>query len=868
LTIRPGARFGPYEIVSALGAGAMGEVYRARDSRLGRDVAIKVLPPAFSSDPESLRRFEKEARAASALNHPNIVTVYEVGLWDSVPYMALELVEGKSLRGLLASSPLPLRRILDIGGQIAEGLAAAHEKGLVHRDLKPQNLMITREGFVKILDFGLAKRVSPASLEEEEGARTEEPSLTAPGTILGTVGYMSPEQARGEPADFRSDQFALGVVLYEMATGKKAFDRGSAIETLSAILRDEPRPLEEISELPDSFCWIVERCLAKEPAERYASTRDLATDLKSLWARMSRATGSLAAAGAATLLPRTLWRRAVPLLAVLAAFGVGVLAASHWRESPAPPVFSQLTFRRGSVWSARFAPDGKSVIYGAAWEGQPFRLFRKGPQGAGSRRLDFPDADLLAVSRTGQIALALGSRAVPPGGTTIGTLAVAPLEGGAPREIENDVLFADWTPDGKELAIARLAGAKTILEFPAGRKVYETDGLVTFPRVSPKGDLVAFLDHPTRNDDRGAVAVVDREGHKRTITPEWATEQGLAWHPRGNEIWFGAAPGREAHAIYAVTLAGKVRVVARAPGDLTLQDISADGRALVTRENWRVGIMVRWAGEKTERDVSWLDFSLVTGLSRSGDRLLFFQSGQSVGTNYEGYMWRREDSSPMYIGEGFAQALSADGSRVLSVLPGPPPQLFIRPTVAGAGQARRVEPRGLEAVFWSDWFPDGRRIVVAGIEPGRGVRLYACEPESGEARAITPEGILLDNYQGFPVSPDGERVAAVLPDGHLAVFPTEGGDGRPVPDLPAGTVPIAWTQDGRRLFVYRLHELPARVFRVDPATGEAELWKELRVADSAGVHGLPSVRIAEDGSAYAYSYYRALSELYTIDGLR
>jgi dipeptidyl aminopeptidase/acylaminoacyl peptidase len=866
LTLRPGLRLGPYEILSAIGAGAMGEVYRARDSRLGREAAIKVLPPAFSADPESLRRFEQEARAASALNHPNIVTVYEIGSADSVSFIAMELVDGKNLRELLANGPLPLRKTLEIGGQIADGLAAAHARGLVHRDLKPQNVMVSREGRVKILDFGLAKQVHTASLPAgEEEPRTDR-SLTTPGTILGTVGYMSPEQARGEPADFRSDQFSLGVVLYEMASGRKAFEQGSAIETLSAILRDEPAPLASDASLPAPFCWIVERCLVKEPEGRYASTEDLAWDIKSLWGHLSSSTS------ANLRVPEEPRRRsAVGLLgwiaAVALAAGLGGVVATRWRRPAPSPSFEQLTFRRGSVWSARFAPDGRSVIYGAAWDGEPFRLFRKEAHGAASRLLEFPDANLLAVSRSGELAASVRCLPVLPGGATRGTLALAQLEGGAPREIENDVLFADFTPDGRELAVVRQEGGKTILEFPAGRKVYETDGLVTFPRVSPRGDLVAFLDHPTRIDDRGTVAVVDRAGKKRTLSQEWATEQGLAWHPTREEIWFSGAPQKEGHAIYALTLSGKSRVVARGPGDLTLLDIAADGRALISRESWRIGIVAHPSGG-AERDVSWLDFSLLTDLSDDGRRLLFTQFGPSVDTAYQGYLRRVEERSPMLLGAGFAQALSPDGNRVLAIVPSAPPQLVLRPTGAGAGGPHPIAPRGLELIVWADWFPDGRRIAVVGTEPGHGLRLYACDPDSGETRAITPEGILLDHFQGVPISSDGKRLAAVLSDGRLAIFSDDGGVGRPVPNLTPGAVPIAWTEDDRRLYAYRLHGYPGRILRLDPETGQVETWKELFVSDPVGVHGFPSVRVTSDGTSYAYSYFRALSELFAVDGLR
>ncbi len=870
MPLKAGTRLGPYEVVSALGAGAMGEVYRARDSRLGREAAIKVLPAAYSSDPESLRRFEHEARAASALNHPNIVTVYDIGSVDSVSYIAMELVEGRSLRDLLSDGQLPLRKILEIGSQIAEGLAAAHAKGLVHRDLKPQNLMVTKEGHVKILDFGLAKLASPASLGSgsDDMAQTAERSLTTPGTILGTVGYMSPEQARGEPADSRSDQFSLGVILYEMASGKRAFDRGSAIETLSAILRDEPTPLEAADpRLPGPFCWVVERCLAKEAATRYESTRDLAWDLKGLWAHLSHPSGALSAAASAAPRRSTL-RRALMAAGAVAAAALAAFAVARWRRAPEPPVFDALTFRRGTIWSARFAPDGRTVIYAAAWEGAPFRLFQKGPESATSRPLDFPEANLLSVSRSGEIAAAVRFRVVPPGGVTLGTLVRAPLLGGAPREIEEDVLFADWSPDGKDLAVVRSVAGKTVLEFPIGKKLYETDGLATHLRVSPKGELVAFLDHPTAGDNRGSVALIDRAGKKRTLSGDWAAIEGLAWHPRGEEIWISGTREQQAHAVYAVSLSGKTRVVARAPGNLTIQDVSPDGRALVTRNSSPIGIVARPRGAPAERDLSWLDASLLTDLSPDGEKLLFTQFGRTVGALYTGFLRGVNDPTPMRLGDGYSQGLSPDGSRVVSIVGFAPPQLHLLPTGAtGAGQPTRVSPRGLSLVWWADWFPDGKRLVLAGAEPGHGMRLYACDPADGQTRALTPEGILVDHYQGIPMSPDGKRMAALLPDRRLGVFPAEGGQGQPIPDLPVGQVPISWTPDGESLLVFRMDESPAQVLRVDVATGKRELWRTVALSDPTGVHGFPSIRVTPDKSVYAYSYARFLSELYAVDGL-
>jgi predicted Ser/Thr protein kinase len=850
MSLQSGTRFGPYEILAPLGSGAMGEVYRARDSRLGREAAIKVLPPAFAADPESLRRFEKEARAASALNHPNIVTVYDVGFEKNDSYIAMELIEGRNLRELSSGGPLPLAKLLDVSGQVADGLAAAHARGLVHRDLKPQNVLVTKEGRVKILDFGLAKQGQPP-IEGLEGPAGAEPSLTTPGAIVGTVGYMSPEQARGEAADYRSDQFSLGVILYELATGKKAFDRGSAIETLSAILRDEPE-LGELSALPGPFCWIVERCLAKEPEGRYASTR-------------GSGTGAPASAGASRRGAGI--RRLLPAAALVAfAAAALLLLAPRTRRAP-PPSFEPLTFRRGTVWSARFAPDGRRVLYAGAWDGEPFRLFVKVPESPASGLVDFPEANLMAVSRSGEVAAVVRYVPLPPG-KTLGMLVRGPIEGGSPREVEADVLFADFTPDGRQLAVVRRVEGKTVLEFPIGARVYETDGAVTFPRVSPKGDLVAFLDHPVQGDSRGTVATIDRSGRKRVLSAEWADAVGLAWHPRHDEIWFAATDGTEPRAIRAVALSGKSRVVARAPGNLTLQDIAPDGRVLVTRENWHMGILGRVGGAGPERDLTFLNASLLTDLSRDGKVLLFTQFGEGVAVP-TGYLRRLDEANakPIPVGEGWAQALSPDGSAVLSLLPVQPPQLRVIPT--GAGQPRPIVPKGLAVIQWADWFPDGRQIALAGAEQGGGMRLFRCDPETGATAAITPEGSRIsgDHYQGIPISPDGTRVAAVLQDGSLTIFPTAGGPGRPVPGLPPGMVPIDWTPDGRELFVFRWAESPARILRVNVETGEERLWREIALVDPAGSFGFPSIRVSRDGGSYAYTYARFLSELYAVSGL-
>jgi TolB-like protein/Flp pilus assembly protein TadD len=278
LPIGPGSRLGPYEVLALLGAGGMGEVFRARDLRLGREVAIKLLPAAMAAHPARVRRFEQEARASSALNHPHILTVYDVGTADARLFIVMELVEGKTLRDVLTAGPPPLRRALDVGVQMASGLAKAHAAGIVHRDLKPENVMVTRDGFVKLLDFGLAKL---AAGDDDSAGAAHPASVTQTDAVLGTVGYMSPEQARGEPVDFRSDQFSFGAVLYEMLTGRRAFSRSTPVATLGAILHDEPESLSSAAPgVPAELAWIVERCLAKDPDHRYAGTRDLVRDLE------------------------------------------------------------------------------------------------------------------------------------------------------------------------------------------------------------------------------------------------------------------------------------------------------------------------------------------------------------------------------------------------------------------------------------------------------------------------------------------------------------------------------------------------------------------------------------------------------------
>jgi serine/threonine protein kinase/WD40 repeat protein len=847
----------------------MGEVYRARDGRLGREVAVKVLSEEFSSDPDRRKRFEQEARSASALNHPNIVTIHEIGSFDSTTYIAMELVDGRTVREILHSGPLPARRLLDLAFQIADGLAKAHSAGIVHRDLKPENVMVSRDGVVKILDFGLAKLVKSTPGESSHLPTTT--NQTKAGTVLGTVGYMSPEQASGEPVDFRSDQFSLGAILYEVATGKRAFQRRTSVETLTAIIREEPEPPATLNPaIPTPFRWILERCLQKDPEERYASTRDLARDIKSIREHLSdfsepSSTGETlrAIASKKTSSGRRLLRVALSAAALLAAIGVGAVLHKSFAKS-LPPSYQQITFGSGTIRAARFAPDGQTIVYSAGWDGKPLRLFLKHQSSPDSLPLDLPSANLLGISPSGEMAIAIDCLSNHPG-ICRGTLARAALTGGAPRRVEERIQDADWSADGSEMLIARDVGGKARIEYPRGKVLYETSGHVSYARLSPRGDFIAFLDHQFPLDDAGTVAVIDLAGKKKTLTGNWASEHGLAWTPSGDEIWFTATEAGANRSLYAVTLSGRLRVVARVPGGLKLHDISKNGRVLLARESPRVGILGLLRGDTRERDLSFLDYSFAADLSSDAQTLLFDEEGEAGGANYSVHVRQADQSPVVRLGEGNALALSPDGNWALSMLPAANSPFLLLPT--GTGERRQIPTVGVSAEQAATWFPDSKSFLFAGREGGRGVRVYSQSIEGGKPRPITPEGII-PALPGFAISSDGSRLAAVGPDHKMAIFPMDGGSARPVPGALEGEYPLRFASDGRSLYAWKRGDVPARISRIEIDTGRREVWKDLLPADPAGVERISNVLITADGKGYAYCYARLLSDLFIVEGLR
>ena len=852
MSLSPGTRLGPYEIVSPLGAGGMGEVYRARDTRLGREVAVKVLLPEVSGDDSRRSRFEQEARSASALNHPNIVTVYDVGSVDSTIYLAMELVEGRTLREMLADGALPSRKLLDVAVQVAEGLAKAHEAGLVHRDLKPENLIVSKDGFVKILDFGLAKLTEMTASDAGSTLQTMAGAPgTVPGTVMGTVGYMSPEQASGRDVDYRSDQFSFGSILYELATGQRAFQRNTGAETLTAIIREEPVPVGQANpRVPAPVRWIVERCLAKEPEERFASTKDLARDLRSLRDHLSETSASETIA---TATPTRRLRRGwiLPAAALLAGAIIGIAALKLIGQTRpvSRPQLQRLTFRRGSIVSARFAPDGRSAVYAAAWEGKPVEIYTTRPESPESRPLGLPPASLLSVSPAGDLAISLGWHPVV-GWESLGTLARVPLDGGAPREILENVMDGDWSPDGKDLAVVRETGASRRLEYPIGKPIYNTVGWISHPRVSPDGTLVAMFENPQRGDNLGRVLVLDRNGKKRLEGPPGG--MGLAWAKGGREIWFSGPD------ISAVTLSGKSRIVRDLMGLITIQDISRDGRALLSRTAGRREIVGLAPGESAERNLTWLDWSVPTAISRDGKVVLFDEQNQPI---YLAYLRKTDGSPAVLLGQYKSVDLSPDGQWALAASPAN--QLVLLPT--GAGQPRTLPTNGVayQGCFFSS---DGRRIFCSGSEQGRGSRLYVQGVDGSKPRPITPEGVTLS--VAGAASPDGKTIAAFGPDRRLMLYPTEPGEPRAAPGVQADELPVRWTGDGRAIWVYRTNQAPMKIFRVDMTTGERSLWKELTPPDPAGVLTMGPIVMTPDGKSYVYSYRRTLDELFLVEGLK
>jgi Tol biopolymer transport system component len=825
----------------------MGEVYRAHDSRLGRDVALKLLPATFAHDVERLHRFEHEARATAALNHPNITAIYDIGTSEGQPFVVSELLEGDTLRSVLARGPLPIRVAVGYAQQIAQGLSAAHRRGIIHRDLKPENLFVIRQGLIKILDFGLAKQTLPTAASGDEN------DTTAPGIVLGTVGYMSPEQVRGERLDHRSDIFALGIVLYEMISGRKAFHGPTSADTLSAILKEHPPELGQIvRDVPPAIERIVTRCLEKDREDRFQSAADLGFALEAV-------SGFSTAVGQAAPATRRRWKYLGAAIAGAIVVAIAALAAAPWFATKSVPEFHQVTFRRGTVQGARFASDGQTIVYGAAWEGSPTELFSTRAEAPEARSLQLPDAGLFALSSKGEMAVAINPRGF---GLVQGTLARASLAGGPARQLARGVIAADWSPNGGELAAVQTVGGHSLLQFPLGKTVYDpAPGNITHIRFSPSGDAIAFIQHPVPGDTAGSVMLTDLNGRATVLSNGWNSVLGLGWSPDGREVWFTGTKVGAAHALYAVTRTGRERLLVRAPATLTLHDVSRDGRVLLTRDAWGAGVIALTPGAARERDLSWLDGSTAWDLSADGTTMIIEESWEAGGAERGIYLRTTDGAPAVRLGEGVPLALSPDKQWVIATnVAGD--RLSLLPT--GAGQTKTLPHGGVTSFFpTARWRPDGREILFSGAEAGKRSRIFLQSVDGGDPRAITPEGV----FGRLAMLPDGKRFVTRGLDRRLAIYSLDGG-GQPIRGADADDLPILVSADASTLYVHAGSGVPAQIASIDLRSGERTIVRSLLPPDPSGISSILRIVMTPDARSYAYTYVRAISALYLVEGIR
>lgn len=861
MALTSGDRLGPYEILLPLGAGGMGEVYRARDTRLGREVALKVLPESFARDADRLRRFEQEARAVAALNHPNLLAIHDIGEHNGAPFIVSELLEGNTLRAELDGGPLSARKASDYAAQIAQGLAAAHEKNIVHRDLKPENIFITKEGRAKILDFGLAKLAPGRGASPESEGLTLTSSPTEAGTVMGTAGYMAPEQVRGAAVDSRTDIFAFGAVLYEMVSGQRAFRRDTPAETMTAILKEEP---PDLSDLPHPVSpgleRIIRRCLEKQPEQRFQSAKDLAFALEALTGTTSKTAAQAAIATPPERPSKARWFA----FAAVAALALAAGAAIAWYLHPAPlppPTFSRVSFHRGEVIRARFAPDAQTIVYSADLEdgGRDTYVIRE----------DYPESVaaglhgglLLSISKQGQMAVVVHPRFIAHY-QWIGTLAASPLGGSAPREILENVADADWTPDGNEMAAIVFNQGQWQLQFPIGKVLFEGDHWISEIRVSPDGQKVALFRHPVSNDDRGEVIVVDRAGHVEELSKGWEALEGLAWAPSSKELWFSAAESGEQFCIHAVTVSGRQRTVHCSTASTRILDIAPSGRVLVSAEEREVGMTLHEHGTNHERSLNWLDYPVIPVLTPDGSTLLFTDSSERAGNTYEVYVRKTDGSAPVRIAEGgYGSDVTNDGKWALVSMPDDPSDR-VRVVPVGPGQPQTLHWEGFHPI-WSTWFPDGNHILVMGNHSNESARPYISDRNGSPLKQLSAQNT------PFPaVAPDGDSFI-VFENKAMMVRSIHRGTAKPLPGVQPDDLVIGWASDSKHLFVQKVTPTGANINKVDVESGKSELWQALAPKDNVGLQPMNfPAGITPDGRWIAFVHRNYLGQLYRSDTMK
>jgi eukaryotic-like serine/threonine-protein kinase len=902
-----GQRIGPYEVICPIGEGGMGQVYQGMDTRLRRKIALKLLSLSCIGEAERVRRFEQEAQAASALNHPNIVTIHEIGQSNSLHFIATEFVEGETLRAAITNRRMAIGDVLDVAIQIASALQAAHENGIVHRDIKPENIMLRRDGYVKVLDFGLAKLTEHSTTES--GCNVQAELNTDPGMVMGTPRYMSPEQARGLEVDSRTDIFSLGVIIYEMVTGRVPFEGPTPSDIIAALLKDEPQPLSDsIPEVPFELERVVKRALSKNRDSRYQTVAELSADLHQLkesiqlnakLGQISNAQPSLRMIGSETAAARkftstnpeasyqtrSLQRpgkkklRVGSVVAALVIIAVGIIAiasvnrrlAVTWSSGQSPRTSSRaLTIRSGYITSARFAPNGKNVIYSAAFDGKPVEVFVTDAEGSESRSIGIPSAALKDISSTGEMAVLFNFELSWNEGRN-GTLALVSSNGGEPKVLMERVDEATFAPDGKSLAIVRADLGQHQLEYPAGEVLYKSAGWISYPRFSRTGDKIAFFEHPL-GDNSGSVMVFDLSTKTTaTLSTGWRALKGLAWSATGDAIWFGGSKVGKKQNINAVSLSGQERLnIDEMASYSKVEDISAEGSLLVSHGNTHTSIVTLSDNSKSEDPGTRFAWATSADLSSDGKTLLFYEwgweSGEQVGVKST-YLRKLDGSDPIRLGEGRALALSADGNWALAVQEKSPPQLALLPT--GGGQATELPNPGFKEYHYGSWFPDGRRILFTAVEAREDafLRSYVQNIETGVVHPLTEEGTV-----ALRVSPDGKTLVALDPYGSYYVQSVDGRKSLAlVKGLEPREEPIQWSADGRALYVRGLGDFATKIYRVDVASGRRQLWQEIVPPNPIGLVGLEAkpggIIITPDGKVCVYTYWTTLHELLLMDRL-
>jgi len=846
---------GSYRLDREIGGGGMSRVFLAEEVALGRRVVLKVLPPELGSL-LSAARFEREVRVAARLQHPHIVPLLAAGQAGEVLYYTMPLVEGESLRARLdQQGELPVGEAIRLFREVADALAYAHEQGVVHRDIKPENILLSHR-HAMVTDFGIARAVSEAISGE---------TLTMTGMVVGTPSYMAPEQAAGEGhIDHRVDLYALGIVAYEMLAGRPPFQARTAQALVAAHMGQAPAPLTEARpSVPPEVAAAVHRCLEKRAADRFVHATELVATLDQIIesSGQRQPTPPARAAAGSGIHRRTLIAGVAAAGLAAGGFGLGALVGRRG-GSRASPSYHRLTFRRGMIRTARFGPDFQTVLYGALWDGDVCRVYSVRPESPESAPLPLPAAAPLAISINGDVALGMGQHR--RGIMTYGTLARVPLAGGAPRELREQVKYADWSPDGSDLVIVRRDGDRDLLEFPAGTLLAEPEsanGGFSFPRFSPRGDAVAVFELDGAADLVGRVTIVGRDGTRRRVSDRYFNVFGLAW--RGEEVWFTAADAVPLfrNTVFAMDPSGMVRVVARVPGNTSLHDIAPDGRVLMARTDDRSGVAVRAPGDGTMRDLSWLDASNIADITPDGSRILFTEYGVGGGPRTSAYLRGTDGSMAVRLGDGVAHALSPDGRWALLQSAGDGAYFDLIPS--GAGTARRLERPGLR-LLGARWLPSGREVVVWARQGEAVPRLFLLDLEGTMTRPLTPEGRAVGR-RGWAVSPEGTEVA-LSGVGGLEIFPVAGGAPRRVPGDTGALQVIGWIRDG--LLVSEAPAESSAVFQLNSNSGRRSLWTTIEPQDPAGImnHDLATLVATPDGRAFGYTWHRAISDLYLVEG--